>query len=273
MRDYNKEYYEQSFFWNRDYLKIPAEKERIQEMMETIPSDTQSILDVGCGNGTFVNFLVDTFPDRFNKVIGLDTSKEALKYVKSKKIKGTITNLPFKDKSFDLVTCLEVLEHLPQDDFKKGILELQRVSKRYIIITVPNEDDLEHSLVMCPKCYCWFNPHFHMRSFGKNSLSNLFNNFKLVKIKEIGPYEYRFCNHLLFLFYRALKKRFPPETAICPQCGYQHKKEKIKNIRNNNASHFVLKLLALFSRLLAKRVLLVREKKRWLLVLYEKQER
>lgn len=96
---------------------------------------------------------------------------------------------PFKNESFDLVTSLEVLEHLPQEDFKRGISELQRVSKKYILITVPNEGDLERSLVMCPKCYCWFNPYFHMRSFNKKSLQNLFEKFNPIKIKEIGPFK------------------------------------------------------------------------------------
>ena len=155
MKDFKEKYYEQSIFWNQDYLQNPAERERIQETISAIPSDTHSILDVGCGNGAFVNALVSTFPDKFDRITGLDISEEALKYVKSEKIHGAIIDLPFENESFDAVTCLEVLEHLPQEDFRKGILELQRVSRKHIIITVPNAQNLESSSVICPECYCW----------------------------------------------------------------------------------------------------------------------
>jgi len=266
MMVYKKEYYEQSDFWNRDYLKIPAEKERIKEIIDTIPSDVRSILDVGCGNGAFVNTLSNGFPNRFDKIVGLDSSKEALKHVKTEKFNGSIGNLPFRDKNFDLVTCLEVLEHLPQKDFEKGILELQRVSKKYIIITVPNEEDLEHSLVMCPKCYCWFNPYFHIRSFNKNIVHNLFASFKSIKIKEIGPMsEYRSYNRLLLTFYRTWSKSLPPETAICPQCGYQYR-ENSKSLRNKSSYSSLFKLLI-------KLISPIKRKKIWLLVLYEKANR
>jgi len=45
--------------------------------------------------------------------------------------------LPYKDNAFDLVLCTEVLEHL--DDPQKGLKELVRVSKKYLVISVPNE--------------------------------------------------------------------------------------------------------------------------------------
>jgi len=273
MKDYKKEYYEQITFWNYDYSKKPAEKDRIQKIINLIPIDALTMLDVGCGNGSFVNFLINGSPNRFNKVVGIDSSKEAVKYVKTEKIDGAIDDLPFKDESFDLVTCLEVLEHLPQKDFKKGISELQRVSKKYIIVTVPNMDNLEHSLVMCPKCFCWFNPYFHMRSFNKDILYNLFKDFKSIKIEEIGPtIEFRSYNRLLLTLYRAWRKPFPPETAICPQCGYQHRKGEVQNIENNNSNHSISNFLLLF-KLLTKMIWPLKKKRRWLLVIYEKAYR
>ena len=136
MTDPKKSYYEQKALWDKNYLVNSAEKERIEETIKIIPAETQTILDVGCGNGIFVNTLISTFPDRFEKVVALDTSEEALRYVKSCKLKGSIVNLPFEDKSFDLVTSTEVLEHLSYQGYKKGISELQRISKKYIVISV-----------------------------------------------------------------------------------------------------------------------------------------
>jgi len=275
MKNFKKEYYEQSIFWDQDYLQNPAEKERIKQIINAIPHNTHTVLDVGCGNSAFLNTLTSTFPDRFGRVVGFDSSKEALKYVKTEKTYGTVSDLPFKGESFDLVTSLEVLEHLTQEDFKKGVSELQRVSKKYIIITVPNDQDLERSLVICPKCHCWFNPCFHIRSFKRDTLSNLFKNFSLIKIKELGPIsKYYSYNTLLVTFYLALARPIPPETAICPQCGYQYKdKEKTDNLRNNNSFlHFVSKVLFSFKPLV-KLILHAKRKKRWLLALYEKADR
>lgn len=264
MKDYRREYYEQPAFSNRDYLKIPGERQRICEVISAIPLDVQngSILDIGCGNGTFINIL----PNRYKTVVGLDYSSEVLKYVKKKKVRGNITNLPFKDESFDLVTSLEVLEHLTYETFERGILELERVSKKYIIITVPNEEDLKHSLVMCPKCYCKFSPYFHMRRFNKDVLYNLFSNFKLIKIKEIGSMYYP---TLLALYY-ALVNPPPPAMSICPQCGYQPE-ENTQDIKNNNFSSFALKLSPLFKRLV--KAIWPLKKRIWLLGLYEKSNR
>lgn len=272
MGDYRKKYYEQSAFWDKSCLEIPIEKERIEETIKAIPPDTHSVLDVGCGDGCFVNTLVSIFPNRFNRVIGLDCSDEALKHVKTEKLNGDIADLPFEDESFDLVTSLEVLEHLPQEDFKKGISELQRVSEKYILISVPNNENLTDSLVRCPKCYCWFNVEYHMRSFNKNTLHSLFGNFKLTEAKEIGPVERLAFNSALLKLYKFFRKRLPPETAVCPQCGYQNK-GKSKNLKNNkNSIESRSLILSLFKRLV--KLILPREKRsRWLLALYAKLDR
>jgi len=78
MKDYKKEYYEQPSFWNYDYLNVPAEKERLEEIIKVIPFDVRTILDVGCGNGAFVNALADILLGRFDRIVGADIGKEAL---------------------------------------------------------------------------------------------------------------------------------------------------------------------------------------------------
>jgi ubiquinone/menaquinone biosynthesis C-methylase UbiE len=51
-----------------------------------------------------------------------------------------IYSLPFEDKSFDTVTCSEVLEHLTEPE--KAIRELLRVAKLQVIITVPDNEEV-----------------------------------------------------------------------------------------------------------------------------------
>ena len=99
-----------------------------------------TILDVGCGEGFTLNKFKKEGIGKTYK--GIDYSNDAI--LIGKKLypdldlsQGNIYKLPFKNNSFDLVVCNEVLEHLENPE--KGIKELIRVSKKYILLSVPNE--------------------------------------------------------------------------------------------------------------------------------------
>ncbi len=47
-------------------------------------------------------------------------------------------DLPLPDNEFDVVVCYETLEHLPYENFSKALLELKRVSKKYVIMSLPD---------------------------------------------------------------------------------------------------------------------------------------
>ncbi len=84
------------------------------------------ILDVGCGTGGNLEML-----EKFGAAEGVDVSAAALEFCKSKGLKvhkGLAENLPFEDESFDLVTALDVVEHL--DDDIVGLKEMNRVLKK-----------------------------------------------------------------------------------------------------------------------------------------------
>ncbi len=95
-----------------------------------------SILDVGCGTGGNLAFL-----ERYGEVSGCDCAQEAIRYCR---IRGygdvrlaDICDLPYDDCSFDLVTCLDVLEHIPLDTL--AFEEMARVIKPqgFLLLTVP----------------------------------------------------------------------------------------------------------------------------------------
>jgi ubiquinone/menaquinone biosynthesis C-methylase UbiE len=98
-------------------------------------------LDDGCGRGLYTNHLTE----KTNKVFAIDISLDNLKTQKRRMKEGkriffilaSAENLPFRNKSFDLILCTEVLEHL--DDDKKAIGEIARVvkDKGKAIISVP----------------------------------------------------------------------------------------------------------------------------------------
>jgi len=83
------------------------------------------ILDVGCGTGGNLEMLT-----KFGAAEGVDVSDEALEFCKRKGLKahkGLAESLPFEDGSFNIVTALDVVEHL--DDDLAGLKEMNRVLK------------------------------------------------------------------------------------------------------------------------------------------------
>lgn len=251
--DYYNNYYDEFHAKKRELTKI--EEKRINSTMDIIPNDVESVLDVGCGDGRIVNRL----QGKYEKICGLDISNNALKNVKTSKVQGSIEKLPFSDNSFDLLICAEVLEHLPYPIYKKAIKEVERVSKKYILISVPNKENLDVRMIKCPKCGCLSNEWRHLRSFDANTLHTLFNDFEIQKTKNQLAEEFIFSNSLLklgkcFNIYRKF-----PETSRCPQCGYSPESKKERK-------HITLKTKVINS---FKKKLPLTKSGGWIMVLYQ----
>ncbi|MBK6796418.1 MAG: class I SAM-dependent methyltransferase [Acidobacteria bacterium] len=84
------------------------------------------ILDIGCGTGATMDHL-----KRYGEVQGIDLSEMPLRFSRkrghSRVMLASATELPFADNSFDLLTALDVIEHL--DDDVRGLCEIRRVLK------------------------------------------------------------------------------------------------------------------------------------------------
>src|SRR2546421_1595144 len=85
---------------------------------------TVNILDIGCGTGANLEMLSE-----FGQAEGVDISGEALTFCRERGLEnvkqGEAEALPFEDGSFELVTGLDVIEHL--DDDLAGLTEMRRV--------------------------------------------------------------------------------------------------------------------------------------------------
>ena len=80
---------------------------------------------------------------------GVEVSKDALKEYLSDLTPHTVLeagveNLPFQDNSFDIVMCLDVMEHVPPFDVEEAISELIRVAKSYIVLTINLDNPYEY---------------------------------------------------------------------------------------------------------------------------------
>ena len=87
----------------------------------------KTLLDIGCQELFFYRRLKRKYK------ITLADYEPKLKMIKKEDVQA----LSFKDNSFDIVLCQEVLEHVPNP--VKAMKELKRVAKKQLIITIPYE--------------------------------------------------------------------------------------------------------------------------------------
>jgi hypothetical protein len=175
-----KAYYDDPQKWGRAYHRINLD--RAERIAQAVPADVEKILDLGSGDGLVFNTLREAGHDP----VAFDISGIALKHIKGDKlVQGSASNLPFFSDSFDLVLACEVLEHIPDIVFKAVLEEIIRISKRYVLITVPYKENLELNYARCQACGCVFNGSYHVRSFHRKDIEHLFCNFKCIRLNEI----------------------------------------------------------------------------------------
>jgi SAM-dependent methyltransferase len=119
-------------WWYRGRRRIiRAELDRL-----TLPAGAR-VLDAGCGSGRTLQELTDYGTE----VYGLELDPGAADAARSRghgEVRiGRLEELPYDDDRFDLITCLDVVEHTPDD--RVALRELRRVCKPggWLLVTVP----------------------------------------------------------------------------------------------------------------------------------------
>ena len=100
------------------------------------------VLEIGIGSGFVYRYL----RGRKIKVITLDIDGRL-----NPDAVGSVLRLPFSNESFGVVACYEVLEHLPYEDFPKALSEINRVSSRYAVLSVPDSTRAYRLDIQIPK--------------------------------------------------------------------------------------------------------------------------
>src|SRR5947209_18721258 len=113
----------------------------------------KSVFDAGCGWG----FLVESFCDRGVEARGRDISEFAIGRVRrdmrSRCSLGSLVD-PIEDGPYDLVTCIEVLEHMPEGDARHAISQIAAVSGSILFSSTPDDFE-EPTPVIVPPVIHW----------------------------------------------------------------------------------------------------------------------
>lgn len=98
-----------------------------------------SVLDVGSNRGQFPNMLAES--RQYRRIVSIDVKLNPnflpLHSDAIERLQMSVADQQFADKSFDVVTCFEVLEHLEPEVLLAGLRELRRVCKRQLLLSVP----------------------------------------------------------------------------------------------------------------------------------------
>jgi len=139
------------------------------------------ILDIGCADGSFANFLAHK---GFN-VYGIDISEEAIKKASVFGIKASQCDieqgLKFKDNYFDIIIASEIIEHLYDTDY--FLEEIKRVTKKYgyLFISTPNLASLKNRVRLLFGRY----PQYTEYRIGRNLAGHIRNYTPQVLKKQL----------------------------------------------------------------------------------------
>lgn len=171
--------FRQHRYWSWGYRYL-GRLEVVFELMRGI--EFNSLLDIGCGDGRFLRETRALYKNE--KLAGIDTSEKAISLAKQlnpelKFERHDIIDSPLNSE-WDVITLLEVLEHIPEENLMKFVKEMVKLLKPggFLIITVPH---LNEKLTV--KHY----QHFDIWKL-RNLFSHDFEEHRVVLFDYISPF-------------------------------------------------------------------------------------
>lgn len=116
-------------YYDFAYESLPRWGSYWHQIHEVLARDPKTVLEVGVGNRVVTEYLQNAGP----AVTTLDVEEEL-----SPDVIASVTSIPLPDESHDVVLAAEVLEHLPFEDFPKALAEINRVTRRWAVISLPH---------------------------------------------------------------------------------------------------------------------------------------
>lgn len=170
---------------------VPVQREAYFLALNKYVNVGDQVLDVGFGLGygiTIISIKADS-------IKGIDVDKKCVEYCKgallgrNPKILSLEAydgmKIPFEDKTFDIVTCIDVLEHV--DNYEAFLSELMRVSRKGAFISTPNRRPENTNGDGTPKNY------WHLREWSYDELDRIVTKYgsvdwNMINGKSSGPF-------------------------------------------------------------------------------------
>jgi SAM-dependent methyltransferase len=226
-----------------EYRKSSSEIARTRDLLEIVPKNLSTVLDVGTRDGHFSRLLTEYF----ESVTALDLTMPQFQFERVLPAQGDVTKLQFPDKHFDVVFCAEVLEHIPA--LEKACSEISRVARHAIVIGVPYRQDTRLDRTTCNHCGKTNPPWGHVNTFDERKIANLFPQWPAAKTSFVGKSNER-TNPLStwLLDLAANPYGVYDQDEPCIHCGKQMEPPNSPSFSRKFAAAVALKLNRLQSR-------------------------
>lgn len=182
---------------------------RLAPVLATVgDGNRKRILDVGCGRGAFLRDLQQRFPQA--DLTGVDLSAELLSQVPAGVAtkQASMLDLPYPDGSFDVVLCIEALEHAIR--IERAVSELCRVLKPGGKLIIIDKDAQQLGLLRIERREKWFNP---------DAIANLLRHYcSAVSYEHLTP-DWDEQQRPLFISWQATRSAVPMTAARKSQNG------------------------------------------------------
>jgi 2-polyprenyl-3-methyl-5-hydroxy-6-metoxy-1,4-benzoquinol methylase len=136
---FNKQYYENAWQQWEDMKIYGPSSRHVRRLTQKIikPLQFNSVLDAGCGAGTLLEDISDHYPHV--QLNGAEFAESGVELARKRNPDAHIYHLDLEKqalkKKFDLVTCIDVLEHIPDD--RQAISNLRKMTNKYLLLVVP----------------------------------------------------------------------------------------------------------------------------------------
>ena len=158
------------------YRGYTDDQPRFRTCLKLVGRGFGSLLDAGCGEGHWLQYLSKRFPEA--KYTGIEIAANRAAKAQDRLpgvriLRGEVAIIPFPSDSFDVVTCMEVLEHVP--DWSAVLTELIRVAKKRVFLTVPYRQKVPYEI--CIHCHKPTPSAGHLHSFDESSFAEISSSY------------------------------------------------------------------------------------------------
>ena len=138
--EFTPQFYDEGWGSGWDDMKLYGPSARhtrrfIFKLLEGLSFD--SVLDAGCGTGVLLQKIHEKYPQA--RLTGFEYSPEGLNFARKRLPEGEFMTVDLSkqavDKTFDLITCIDVMEHIPDD--RAALRNLLAMTGKYMILSVP----------------------------------------------------------------------------------------------------------------------------------------